>query len=420
MPSKPSTTIALIGAVLITSAFTTACGKSDPKANASAPPPSPVQVQTLQNGTLQDSIEYVGTLQAEQTITLSPQTAGQITEILVKPGDQVRKGQLIFRLTPNQNTPQVASAQETISATIAGQNTALKQVQAARTQVASAQAQYDLDKVNNDRQQYLAAQGASPQSNADQTLATLKTQAAAVQNARAQLGASQASYDQAVANVRKAEADAQTAKVGFDLTQIAAPIEGSVGNISLKVGDYVTTGQALTTVNQNNTFDLQIPIPINYAGQLRSGLTVELLDPTSGNQLSSGTIYFVSSQTNSTNQTIQTRARFPNSNGNLRDAQYVRARVIWKTQPGVLVPTTAVSPIGGQNFVYVATNKTDNDGKTQTIAQQVPVALGSIQGQNYQVLKGLNPGDKVITSGVSKLKNGAPVAPQENNGSPQS
>jgi RND family efflux transporter MFP subunit len=381
-----------------------------------------VQVQALKNGTLQDSIEYIGTLQAEQTLTLSPQTAGQITEIPVQPGDQVRKGQIIFRLTPNQNTPEVASAEANVNAAIAAQSTALKQVQAARTQVASAEAQYNLAKVNNDRLQYLARQGASAQSNADQALATLKTQEAAVQNARAQLEAAQASYDQAGANVQKAQADANTARVGLNLTQINAPIDGSVGNITLKPGDYVTTGQALTTINQNNLFDLQIPIPINYAGQLRSGLTVQLLDPTSGNQLGSGNIYFVSSQTNTNNQTIQTRARFPNSNGTLRDGQYVRARVIWKTQPGVLVPTEAVSPIGGQNFVYVATNKTDNNGKTQTVAHQVPVTLGSIQGQSYQVLQGLNPGDKVIVSGISKLKDGAPITPQENqqnNASPQ-
>ncbi len=420
MQLKPSSTISLIGAALITSTLATSCGKSDPKANASNPPPSPVQVQTLQSGTLQDSIEYVGTLQAEQTVDLKPQTAGQIAEILVKPGDRVQKGQQIFRLTPNQTSSQVSSAEANVNAAIAARTTALKQVQAARSQVSSAQAQFDLAKVNNDRNQFLASQGATPRSNADQTLATLKTQSAALQASRDQFGATQAAYDQADANVRKAQAETETARVGFDLTQVASPIDGSVGDITLKVGDYVTTGQTLTTVNQNNTFDLQIPIPIRYAGQLRPGLTVELLDPNNGEQLSSGSIYFVSAQTTSTAQTIQTRARFPNSNGKLRDAQYVRSRVIWKTQPGVLVPTEAVSPIGGQNFVYVATTKTDNDGKTQNVAHQVPVTLGNIQGQSYQVVKGLKPGDKVIVSGVSKLKEGTAIAPQENNGSPQS
>jgi RND family efflux transporter MFP subunit len=420
MQSKLSTTVSLLGTVLIASVFTTSCSNSDPKANAGGPPPSLVQVQTLQNGTLQDSIEYVGTLQAEQTVNLKPQIAGQIAEILVKPGDRVTKGQQIFRLTPNQTTSQVSSAEANVNAAIAGRTTALKQVQAARSQIASVQAQYDLAIIDNTRNQSLARQGAVPRSSADQTFATLRTQAAALQAARDQLGASQAGFDQADANVRKAQADTQTAKVGFDLTRVASPINGSVGDITLKIGDYVSTGQTLTTVNQNDSFDLQIPVPIGYSNQLRRGLTVQLLDPTSGKQLSSGNLYFVSAQASSTSQTIQTRARFPNSNGNLRDAQYVRSRIIWKTQSGVLVPTEAVSPIGGQNFVYVATTKTDKDGKKQGVAHQVPVTLGNIQGQNYQVIKGLSPGDRVIVSGVSKLREGAPITPKENNSSTQS
>ncbi len=398
----------------------TSCSKGDPKANAGGPPPSLVQVQTLETGTLQDSIEYVGTLQAEQTVNLKPQTAGQIAEILVRPGDRVTKGQQIFRLTPNQTTSQVSSAEANVNAAISARTTALKQVQAARSQIASVQAQYDLARIDNTRNQSLARQGAVAKATADQTLATLRTQAAALQAARDQLGASQAGFDQADANVRKAQADTQTARVGFDLTRVASPINGSVGDITLKVGDYVSIGQTLTTVNQNDSFDLQIPVPIGYSNQLRRGLTVQLLDPNSGKQLSSGNLYFVSAQANSTSQTIQTRARFPNSGGNLRDAQYVRSRIIWKTQSGVLVPTEAVSPIGGQNFVYVATTKTDKEGQKQNVAHQVPVTLGNIQGQNYQVLKGVSPGDRVIVSGVSKLREGAPITPKENNGSTQS
>ena len=398
----------------------TSCGKGDPEANASGPPPSAVQVQTLQSKTLQDSTEYVGTLQAAQTVALNAQAAGQVAEILVTPGERVEKGQQILRLTPNENPSQVASAQATINAAIAARNTAAKQQQVAQSEIASAQAQYSLDRVNNGRQQYLAARGASPRSTADQAFATLQTQSAALQSARDQYGAAQAAVQQSDANVRKAQADAQTARVGLNLTRAISPIAGAVGDITLKVGDYVTAGQTLTTVTQNSLFDLRIPIPLGYSAQLRPGTAVKLLDASSGRALSSGTIYFVSPQTTATAQTIQTRARFPNSGGNLRDGQYVKAQVIWKTRPGVLVPTEAVSPIGGQNFVFVSGTKTDKKGKTTAIAQQTPVTLGSIQGQSYQVLKGLNPGDKVIVSGVSKLRNGSPITPQEQSGMSQS
>lgn len=415
--------------LLLSSSLFTAC-KANNSAQASGPPP--VQVQTLQNSTLQDSVEYNGTLQAEQTVNLKPQSDGQITAILVKPGDRVQPGQPLFRLTPNQTSPQFSSAQATVNAAIAARGTAVQQLQVARSQLASAQSQYDLAGVTANRSKFLLSQGAVPQATVDQDVTALKVQANNVKTARDQVEAAIAGVKQAEANIRKAQADAEAARIGVDLKQVSAPIAGSVGNITLKVGDYVTTGQTLTTVNQNGNFDLQIPIPLSRSGQLRTGLAVQLLDPTTRQELGNGSIYFVSpqstnsaqstvtqgsssTQVNAPDQTIVTRARFPNPNGKLRDGQYVIARVIWQTKPGVLVPVEAVSPIGGQNFVFVAVNKTDDKGKTQTIAHQVPVTLGNIQGQAYQILKGLNQGDQVIVSGISKLKEGSPVAPQENN-----
>lgn len=402
----------LVGIVLLSSSLFTACNKADTSAQASAPPPTPVQVQTLQNTTLEDSTEYVGTLQAEQTVNLMPQTNGRIEVILVKPGDRVTQGQPLFRLTPEQTAPQFQSAQANVNAAIASRNTALQQLRVAQSQLASAQAQYDLANVTVRRSQFLVGQGAVAQSVADQNIANLKTQTSNVKTARDQVKAAVAAIDQANANIRAARANAASARVALDLKQVTAPIAGSVGNITLKVGDYVTTGQALTTINQNNNFDLQIPIPLNHAAQLRPGIAVQLLDPNTNDRLGTGNIYFVATQADPTVQTILTRARFPNSSGRLRDAQYVKARVIWQEKPGVLVPTEAVLPIGGQNFVFVAANKTDN-GKTQLVAHQVPVTLGNIQGQSYQVLKGLKPGDKAIVAGVSKLKEGAPIALQD-------
>ena len=239
----------------------------------------------------------------------------------------------------------------------------------------------------------------------------MRVNLAQVNQNQAQVNAARAALAQADENVRKAQADLQTARVSLNFKTVVAPISGTVGDFTLKTGDYVTSGQVLTTINQNNFFDLQIPIPINYAGQLHPGLPVQLLDPTTGAQLSTGNIYFVSPQTNPTAQSISTKARFSNANGRLRDSQYVKGRVIWSTKPGVLVPTVAVAPIGAQSFVFVVQEKTVN-GKNQTVARQVPVTLGDIQGQSYQVVRGLKAGDEVIVSGVQKLRDGSPVTPQ--------
>jgi RND family efflux transporter MFP subunit len=373
-----------------------------------------VQLQILQSSTLQDSNDFVGTLEAEQTVELKPQIDGRIDRILVKPGDRVQQGDPIFLLNLDQTASQVNSAQATVNASVAARNTANQQLRVAQSQLTSAQSQYELARVNNDRYQYLVSQGAVDRATSDQYATTLKVQADAVKQARDQVKASDAAIDQADANIRKAQADAATVKVSLNFKQVLAPIAGAVGDITLKAGDYVTTGQVLTTINQNGAFDLQIPIPISRSSELKTGLSVQLLDPNTEAPLSLGKIYFVSSKADSTAQSLLARARFSNARGTLRDAQYVKARVIWNTKPGVLVPTTAVTTIGGQNFVFTAQDKTDN-GKTQTIAHQIPITLGAIQGQDYQVVKGLKPGDRVIVSGILKLRDGTPVASQVNN-----
>ena len=404
----------LLSAMLLLGVLATGCNRAGDSAKASGDSPSSVQWQTLQAGTLQDSTDFVSTLEAEQTVQLKPQIDGRIDRILVKPGDRVQQGDPIFLLNLDQTAPQVNSAQATVNASVAARNTAAQQLGVAQSQLASAQSQYELARVNNDRYQYLVSQGAVGQATGDQYATTLKVQTDAVQQARNQIKASSAAVDQAEANIRKAQADAITANVSLTFKQVVAPIAGAVGDITLKPGDYVSTGQVLTTINQNEAFDLQIPVPISRSSALRTGLSVQLLDPNTEKTLSVGKIYFVASQANSTAQSILARARFANIHGVLRDAQYVKARVIWQSKPGVMVPPTAVTTIGGQNFVFTANDKMDS-GKTQTIAHQIPVTLGAIQGQSYQVVKGLKPGDRVIVSGILKLREGTPVALQSGN-----
>lgn len=403
-----------LSTVLLVSILTTSCNKVGESAKANTPPPTPVEIETLQRGKLQDTSQYVGTLQAERTVNLKPEIQGRIEQILVQPGARVKQGDAIFILNPEQALPQYNSAQAAVAAAIAARNTAAKNLQASIAQLYQSQSQYQLAKVNNTRYQYLAQQGAVDRATADSYATNLKVEQGVVRTNQNQIAANRASLIQAGANVRQAQANAASAQVSVNFKRVAAPIDGFVGNITLKIGDYVNTGDTLTTINQNNAFDLQIPIPINRSGELKTGLSVQLLDPNTGTQLGSGNIYFVSPQANSTAQSIITRARFMNTNGNLRDGQYVRASVIWSTKPGVLVPVNSVTTIGGQSFVYVAKQNQVN-GKNQLVARQVPVTVGDIQGQQYQIEKGLNPGDEVITSGILKLRDGAPIASDTNN-----
>ena len=135
------------------------------------------------------------------------------------------------------------------------------------------------------------------------------------------------------------------------------------------------------------------------------GLAVELLD-TNDKLLEKSNIDFVSPQVDSALQGILVKAPVHATPEILRNAQLVKARVIWSTTPMAVVPVLAVSRQGGQSFVFVARQQ---NGRWS--AQQTAVTLGDTVGNDYSVTAGLSPGDKVVVSSTQFLVNGMPVMP---------
>ena len=89
----------------------------------------------------------------------------------------------------------------------------------------------------------------------------------------------------------------------------------------------------------------------------------------------------------------------------------MRARIVWKTVPALVVPVTSVARVNGQYFVFVAESADGKDGASKLIARQRAIKVGSIVGDDYPVLEGIKPGEKVVISGGQKLVDGAPIAP---------
>ncbi len=128
-----------------------------------------------------------------------------------------------------------------------------------------------------------------------------------------------------------------------------------------------------------------------------------------GNLIAESRISFISPQVDNTTQTVLVKSRIANNNnkGVLRTSQFIRARVIWGTRNGPVVPVLAVSRVGGQYFAFVVEQ---NNGAY--VAHQKPLKLGEIAGNDYVVLDGIKPGDKVVVSGTQFLVDGMPVIPQ--------
>jgi len=188
--------------------------------------------------------------------------------------------------------------------------------------------------------------------------------------------------------------------------KVISPRSGIVGDIPVRIGDRVTTGTALTTVDKPGTLEAYIYVPVEKAAQLKMNTPVEIVD-SSGNRLSNSRISFISPQVDNTTQTVLVKAAIGNSRDKLRNSQFIRARVIWATDNKPVVPILAVSRIGAQYFAFVAE---DQNGKT--VAHQKPLQVGEIVGNDYVVLNGIKPGDKIIVSGTQFLVDGAPVIPE--------
>lgn len=396
----------LVGVALLASMVASAC--SNPGAQEQGFPPALVETQTTKTDRVQDSSEFVGSLEAQERVNLRPEIDARIVSILAASGDRVEAGTPILELRADVDRAQVSGATADVEAARAAVNTARAQLQAAEADRARAEADVRLQTAEYERTAQLVTEGAQSQQELDQAINSRDTAIATLRSAQDQVGVAQAQLNQAQAQLSSSEANQAIATSNLGDTTVNAPIAGVVGNIPVKVGDYVTTADTLTSIIQNQVLDLNIAVPIERNDQLRVGLPVELVDG-QGTVVVRGQISFISPEVNTANQAVLAKASFPN-NGNLRDGQFARARIIWQTGPGILVPTSAITRIAGQTFVFVAEpGEPGPDGQPQQIAKQKPVTLGSIQENSYQVLSGLEPGEQVITSGVLNLQDGVPI-----------
>ena len=222
---------------------------------------------------------------------------------------------------------------------------------------------------------------------------------------------------QARGQLQQAQANAVAQQVELQYYDIVAPISGVVGDVRPKVGDYVDTETALTTIQDNKTLEVNIDIPIDRLPEIRLGTQVDLINQNTGQLIGSSRVSFISPDAGQETQTVLVKAIYNNAEGKLKTNQQIRAKVIWEEKQGLTIPVTAVMRIGDQAFVFLAEEKI-MDGEKKLIATQKPVKLGSIQGQTYQVTEGLKGSDNIVVSGVVKLRNGVPIADDSELGNP--
>ncbi len=363
----------LPGALLAALFFVTACGKSK-EAQADAPQAMPVKVQTAKAQRVDVTTDYVATLKSRDSAVVMPQVEGIITQIFVHSGERVADGAPMMQIDPAKQQATLKSQESATAAKVA--------------QVKWAQQNYD-------RVSGLANAGVVSKQDLDQARATL---------------------DAAQAQLHSLDAQVNEQQVQLHYYQVVAPRAGVVGDVPVRVGDRVVTTTTLTTVDRPGSLEAYIYVPIEKSAQLKMNLPVQIVDQ-SGAPLAASRITFISPQVDTTTQTVLVKAQFAgatlaNSNDLLRTAQFIRARVVWGSQEKPVVPVVAVSRIGGLYFAFVA----EPDQKGGYVVHQKPLQIGQIVGNDYVVLDGVKPGDKVVVSGTQFLIDGVPVVPQESSG----
>lgn len=344
-----------------------------------ARPPLTVQVETVGEATFNPAIEVVSRLASTTDVALRPEIDGRVVKILATQGQQVKAGQPILVLDNVQET--------------------------AALDASKAEARRDF--VNAQRYIFLNEQGA----------------------------ASTRDRDYYVTQSIKSQDQVRASAATLGYKYVTAPISGVIGDLdSVKLGDFVRKGEAITGIVDNSNLWTLMDVPATQASRVRLGQSVQLATQGAPVVTGTGKVVFISpyfgvSGDSSSPNTVLVKASFPNLDGKLKTGQYVRNRIITSSERQLSVPVQAVMMQAQQPFVYrivplsaalpkirasqsippAQKEKLEKLPPDTTIVVQTPVQLGTMEQSRYPLISGLSAGDKVVVSNTALLRSGMPV-----------
>ncbi len=348
-----------------------------PKAKPAAPAAIGVATAPVTVGDLDVYLDALGTVTPVYTATIVSRVSGEVTQVLFKEGQMVKKNDLLAVIDPRPYT----------AALLQGQG------QLARDEAALKNARLDLVRYQNAYKLH-----AVPQQ---------------------QLATQQSAVDQDEGTVKLDQGNLAAAQVNVDYTRIVAPIEGRVGLRNIDPGNVVTANgtSGLCVITQIKPITVIFTIAEDDIGpvteQMSTGrkLAVQALDRTKERVLARGTLLTLDNQVNTTTGTVRARATFPNDKSELFPNQFVNARLLVKTLTGVdLVPQAAIQHNNDVAFVYVL----QPDSTVQLRNIQILATEGQISA-----VTGVGAGDVLVSDGFDKLQNGSKVAAKQPPAAPQ-
>ncbi len=317
----------------------------------------PQTVSTTTAGYLEwlPKLEAVGTLQAVQGANLSAEVSGIVTEIHFKQGDNVKLGTPLLQLRANDDIAKLAS----LKATAQLAHITYKRDQAQFRAMAVSKQTLDIDKAN---------------------------------------------LDVAVANVTQQQAL-------VDKKLIRAPFTGRLGIRLVDPGQYLEAGTAIVTLQALDTIFSDFFLPQQALSTLKIGQKINIKSDAYPTQNFTGTITVINPRIDINTRNVLVRATLKNPEHKLLPGMYATVNIATgQPQRYITLPRTAIAfnPFGSTVYL-VESNGKDDKGKPKLIAKQIFITTGESRGDQVAILKGVNEGDIVVTSGQIKLRNGTPV-----------
>ena len=308
-------------------------------------PPVPAELVSVQVGPLKETLDAIGTLEADESVDIKPEVDGEVTSIQMTEGEAVKKGDPILQIDESKQAATVAEAQ----------------------------ADYNYAKETMQRSDTLLADGTISQQEHDQTRASFQRTEAALHLARKRM-------------------------TEYTLT---APFDGILGHRAVSVGQYVNPQTVLVSLYSMDRMKLGFSIPERYAARVHPGQTLHLKVAAYGDEEFSGEIYLVEPQLDMATRSILVRAHIPNADHRLKPGMFANLKLSVGTKPNALtLAEECLFPHSGGFAVYRSNNG---------IAELVSVETGIRMAGTVEILSGLKAGDQVARSGNLRLSPGRKI-----------
>jgi membrane fusion protein (multidrug efflux system) len=333
---------------------------------AMQPPPDAVTTIVAAQEEWPATLNGIGTVAAVQGVTVSADLPGIVDRIMFESGKAVQRGDILVQLDTRQE----------------------------QAQLAGAESQLELARLNHERMKGLVQQDA----------------------------VSRAEYDTAAAGQQQAEARLNEIRAAIDRKTIRAPFSGVLGIRQVNLGQYLTAGAPVVPLQSLDPIYVNFNVPQQDAAQMRIGRTVRITSNEGGADAgqSTGRISAIDSVIDQATRNVQVQATLPNPHGTLRPGMFVQAQVnLGAAQRVIALPASSINYAPYGDSVFIVSDMKNEQGHPYRGVRQQVVKLGPARGDQIAVLSGINAGEEVVTSGVFKLRNGAPIqvnnATQPNN-----